>query len=173
MYHIYANGERAQSSQLNEDITLIHISRDCLPYAYDEKNSKEFVTMLNSHLMLILACLEGSFIIDTYYIEKNGEYLERGYDQKKYIVELTGQGKIICQTRRYTGPNSKEFSKATARSVFIPIRSYNTEPFKIPDRALARIDNVENLASAFAKLHGFKSADEIIAYSRSKKKQLH
>ena len=131
--------------------------------------------------MLILACLEGSFIIDTYYIEKNGEYLERGYDQKKYIVELTGQGKIIltgqgkiiCQTRRYTGPNSKEFSKATARSVFIPIRSYNTEPFKIPDTALARIDNVENLTSAFAKLHGFKSADEIIGYSRSKKKQLH
>ena len=70
--------------------------------------------MLNSHLMLILACLEGSFIIDTYYIEKNGEYLERGYDT-----------------------------------------------------ALARIDNVENLASAFAKLHGFKSADEIIGYSLS------
>ena len=147
------------------DRDLIHIPRLIKPYIYNTSDKKAFLTTLNAHITLIKACLSFPFILDSYYTQNGKSFKEHGYDGG-YKVTLAGVGNITCTVLHLDKKKIPPGNNLEARSFYLSIKG------DVPKDAFVRIDNVQALATTFAKIYKLNDANEIIAFNRQRNKSL-
>jgi len=151
-----------QNSKVQEIVLVSKLSQSKL-FDYSMYHGEKLVEILNAHFQLIKACLYMPFQTEYYYIrDRDGKFIERGYDKRFYYVELLNAG------------TNEALVNGKGRSFYLPIKSQECEleGHELPEGAMVRIDNVQPIADAAAHMYGTKNVNDIIKFALNRNKNL-